>query len=132
MIPGAIIGAVIGTIVWLIMASKAKATSSAQALGADPAILDVINSSLPPLQVFEKLRQVNGTYQFEPSSTPDAILLRRNPDMATGGYAILLRTSPEGTGTKISISMASLNMTIRKVMPAHLNHLKKFLIESVG
>lgn len=132
MIPGAIIGGVIGLVVWLIMASKANATPSAQALGMNPAVMEVLNSPLPPQQVFEKLRVANGTYRFEENSTPDAILLRRSPDWATGGYAILLRTAPEGTGTRISVSMASLNANIKKVMPAHYNHFRKFLLESVS
>ena len=125
-------GAVIGVIVWLIMASKSNATPSSQALGPNPEIKEVLNSPLPPMQVFEKLRVANGTYKFEESSTPDAILLRRSPDWATGGYAILLRTAPEGSGTRISVSIAPLNPGVKKVMPAHYSHLRKFLLESVS
>lgn len=131
MIAGGIIGAIVGTIVWLIMSSKASARSSYEALGPNPEVREVIDSLLPPQQIFQKL-QGSATYRFEADSTPDAILLRRNPDMGAMGYAFLLRVAPNGTGSRISISCAPLSPSTKKVMPQHYKHFQAFLAKALG
>ncbi len=132
MIAGGIIGAVVGVIVWLIMSSKASARPSYEALGPNPEVREVIDSLMPPQQIFERLRGLSATYRFEADSTPDAILLRRNPDMGAMGYAFLLRVAPNGTGSRISISCAPLHPSVKKVMPQHYKHFQNFLAGAIS
>src|SRR5690349_8009349 len=95
MLMGAIMGGIIGLVVWLIMAAKAKGRSTVDALGPSPALKESIEVSLSPSQVLDKLRAAgNPQYLVEPESTPDAILLRRVTDSSSYGYAFLLKTVP--------------------------------------
>lgn len=119
MLSGAIIGGVIGLIYWVILAQRIRKISTAEALGPYPEVRESVLVPLSPAQVFERLRPSVGVYIFDPASTPEAILMRRNPDMIAAGYAFLLRVSPDGTGSKIDVSCAPLYKGQMKVWPKH-------------
>jgi hypothetical protein len=121
MLMGALVGGITAAILWMIFAVMAKGTPSTKALGPNPAIRESIEVNLSPSQVLERLRQVNHkSYTVEASSTADAIILRRNTDSATMGYAFLIRTLPiDDSRTTLHLSVAPLSNIVKQVVPKH-------------
>lgn len=132
MLMGAVVGAVTAFILWIIFAMGAKKTTTVDALGPNPIIRESMMVALTPEQVLERLKAANNpTYEIEAASTPNAILIRRKTDSMTFGYAILIRTTVDPTGTTLNLSVAPLMKRQKQVMPKHWDHFRQFLDNSL-
>lgn len=134
MITGAIIGAVVGLLMWVMRSNQAAKRSATDALGLNPPILETIEVDLSQEEVFRRITYGSDKAHFpEPNSQRDAILIRRNSDMMTGGYAFLVRVTETSPGhCRLDLSGASLMPQVKKIPKNHWSQFTTYLRNTLG
>lgn len=132
MLQGALIGATIGAIGGTVMYIQAKKRDTKEALGPNPPVRESISVTTPPDQVFERIKANLGGNTIDSASTPEQIILRQDPSFTKAGFAYMLRVSPEGTGSKVDLSMVPLASFIKNVPVIPWNKFKDYVQQTLA